>query len=278
MRNFVRYPPLLAALTQSSFFLPQDVTAHQIEKATLLGPFFRLSPMQGEVALSYFSSPATRDKAYIANSQKSLRMTLQTHQDELFDIANCFIKTKDSREKILDWFARAVNLNHKRRALQIDPKTVSSDGFMVNLTVILDRLCEPFMDATFSKVNRIDVDYLRRSPRVQIEDETKINADQHTSDEFYKIKASGTNNFITEIFFLTVAAHHYGTEAANTKLSQLQKDVKWMEKRIAQFEVERHKFAQVWRNHSPLPSRIDPWLTHDSFLRIKPSLQCSRLI
>ncbi|OCK81448.1 ubiquitin conjugation factor E4 [Lepidopterella palustris CBS 459.81] len=244
MRNFVRYQPLLVALTQSPMFLPSDVPVHDIESKTLLGPFFHLSPMQGEVALNYFSSPKTRDKAYIANSQMALRMTLQTHQDELFDIANCFLKTKDSREKILDWFALVVNANHKRRAIQVDPKAVSSDGFMVNITVILDRLCGPFMDATFSRIDRIDVEYLRRHPRVRIDDETKINADQHASDRFYAETVGGSNNFITEIFFLTVAAHYYGTEATNTMLSQLQRDVKWMEKQLEKWEVERHKFAQ----------------------------------
>ncbi|KAF2184279.1 hypothetical protein K469DRAFT_633596 [Zopfia rhizophila CBS 207.26] len=244
MRNFVRYQPLLVALTQSSLFLPSNISAQHIETRTLLGPFFRLSPMQGDVALNYFSSPTTRDKGYVANSQRALRMSLQSHQDELFDIVNCLIKAKDSRERILDWFALAVNANHKRRAMQVDPKIVSSDGFMVNITVVLDRLCEPFMDATFSKVDRIDIDYLRRSPRVRIDDETKINADQHASDDFYSVTTGGVNNFITEIFFLTVAAHHYGTEATNTKLSQLQKDIKWMEKQLAKLEVERHKFAQ----------------------------------
>lgn len=246
MRNFVRYPALLAALSQSTLFLPSEVQPQHIETRTLLGPFFRLSPMQGEVALNYFSSPTTRDKGYIANSQKALRMTLQTHQDELFDIANCFIKSsKESRERMLDWLALTVNTNHKRRALQVDGKTVSSDGFMVNITVILDRLCEPFMDATFSKIDRIDIGYLRRSPRVSIADETKINADQHASDDFYNVEVGDVNNFITEIFFLTVAAHHYGTEAANTKLSQLQKDVKWLEKQLAKMEVERHKYISV---------------------------------
>lgn len=245
MRNFVRYQPLLIAMAQSPLFLPSEIEARNIETATLLGPFFRLSPMQGEVALNYFSSPTTRDKGYIINSQRSLRLALQTHQDELFDIANCFIKVKDAREKILDWFALTVNANHKRRAMQVNPKTVSSDAFMVNITVILDKLCEPFMDATFSKVDRIDINYLRRSPRVTIKDETKINADQHVSDEFYNEKAEGTTNFITEIFFLTVAAHHYGTEAANTKLSSLQRDVKWLEKELAKLETERHKYASV---------------------------------
>jgi ubiquitin conjugation factor E4 B len=242
MRNFVRYPPLVVALSQSPSFLA-DVEPQDIEKRTLLGPFFRLSPMQVEVALNYFSSPTTRDQAYKANSQRSLRMSLQNHQDELFDIANLFIKSsKESRERMLDWFAKCLNSNHKRRAMRTDPKTISSDGFMVNITVVLDRLCEPFMDASFTKIDRIDINYLRRSPRLDISDETKINADQHASDEFYSVKAEGTNNFISEIFFLTVAAHHYGMEAANTKMTELGKDVKWLEKQLEKMEAERPKF------------------------------------
>jgi ubiquitin conjugation factor E4 B len=243
LRVFIRFPPLVAALAQSETFLPENVEAHGIETGTFLGPFFRLSPMQGDVALNYFAGSAAQDKGLIANAQRALRMTLQTHQDELLDITNAFIKNKESREKILNWFALTVNKNHKRRALQVDPKVVSTDGFMVNVTVILDRLCEPFMDASFSKIDRIEVDYLRRSPRVNIKDETKINADEQASEEFYSQSASGTNNFISEVFFLTVAAHHYGTEAANAKLSNLQKDVKWLQKELAKLETERHKYA-----------------------------------
>lgn len=243
LRVFIRFPPLVAALSQSETFLPTDVEPQHIETRSFLGPFFRLSPMQGDVALNYFAGSAATDKGLVTNAQRAVRMSLQTHQDELLDIANAFIKNKESRERMLDWFALTVNKNHKRRAIQVDTKTVSSDGFMVNVTVVLDRLCEPFMDATFSKIDRIDIDYLRRSPRVDIKDETKINADQKTADEFYDTKAAGTNNFITEVFFLTVAAHHYGTEAANAKLSNLQKDVKWLKKELVKMDAERQKFT-----------------------------------
>ncbi|KZM20704.1 ubiquitin-ubiquitin ligase [Ascochyta rabiei] len=243
LRSLIRFPPLVTALVRSDTFLPADIEAQSIETKTLLGPFFRLSPMQGEVAVNYFSGAAGGDKGLIANAQRALRMTLQTHQDELFDIANTFIKNKDSRESMLNWFALTVNKNHKRRALQVDAKTVSTDGFMVNVTVVLDRLCEPFMDATFAKIDKIDIGYLRRAPRIDIKDETKINADEKTSDEFYSNKLDGTSNFISEVFFLTVAAHHYGTEAANAKLSSLQKDVKWLKKELEKFETERHKYA-----------------------------------
>ncbi|KAK8228435.1 putative ubiquitin fusion degradation protein UfdB [Phyllosticta capitalensis] len=243
LRNFSQYPQLIKALAESPRFLPADIDAPNLENLTLLGPFFKLSPLQAETALTYFSDARGRDKSVVLNAQKALRMTLSTHHDDLFDVANRFIRVKDSRNRMLDWFAATVNLNHKRRAMRVDKSKVSSDGFMHNVTVILDRLCDPFMDSTFSKIDRIDINYLKRSPRVDIREETKFNADQTASDAFYDMTVDGENNFITECFFLTVAAHHYGTEAIKSKVSQLQKDVKYMERELEKFETERHKFA-----------------------------------
>ena len=170
-------------------------------------------------------------------------MTLQTHQMDLVDIVNRIIKTgKEPRDRMLDWFALCCNVNHKRRAMQVDDRIVSSDGFMINVTVSLDQLCEPFMDATFSKIDRIDVDYLRRGPRIDIKEETKLNADQQASDAFYASEAEGSNNFISEVFFLTLAAHHYGTEAASARMSQLDKDLKRLKKSLEEIELERHRY------------------------------------
>ena len=105
------------------------------------------------------------------------------------------------------------------------------------------------MDATFSKVDKIDPSYLRKSPRIEIEDETKINADQNTADRFYADRIEGPSNFISEVFFLAVAAHHYGSEAASSKLVQLQRDLKFMEKRLEEIENERQKFVHVSNAH-----------------------------
>ncbi|KAI4183557.1 MAG: hypothetical protein L6R41_005329 [Letrouitia leprolyta] len=243
LRRLLRYPPLVKAIAQSPLFLPQNSSAASLEATTLLGPFFAISPLQADITTQYFSSPKTRDRTFITNSQQSLRMALTTHQQDLLDIVNHIVKSdKSSRDRMLDWFALCVNLNHKRRAMQVDKKLVSSDGFMINVTVCLDQLCEPFMDAQFSKIDRIDFEYLRRNPRIHINDETKLNMDQNTSEKFYEKAAEGTNNFISEVFFLTLAAHHYGTEATNQTLSQLEKDLKRMEKHIEEIELDRHKW------------------------------------
>lgn len=224
-------------------FLPSHIRAEDIEKTTLLGPFFAISPLQDKMPANYFASPKTLDKTFILNSQRALRMTLQAHQSDILGIVNPIIRGgKEARDKMLDWFSVCMNTNHKRRALHPDPNAVSSDGFMINVTACLDQLCEPFMDSTFSKIDRIDIDYLRRTPRVDIKEETKFNADQNASNKFYSTTVGGTSNFISEVFFLTMASHQYGTEAASATMSSLDKDLKRMEKQLQELELDRHKY------------------------------------
>ena len=246
LRNLLRFKPIAAVITESPMFVPDDIEPQDIETKTLLGPFYRLSPMQSSVAQSYFSAPKTRDRAFIANAQNAVRITLRTHQTELFQIADAIVRAGPAaKERMLSWFALCMNKNHKKRAMRVDYKIVSSDGFMVNVTNTLDLLCDPFMDARFGKIERIDAAYFRRNPRVDISDETKINVDQKTADDFYSVKAEGTNNFISELFFLTVAAHHYGTEAAQTRMSTMRKTVKRYEQDLVAFEADRHKYMNV---------------------------------
>jgi ubiquitin conjugation factor E4 B len=233
----------LNGLVADSGFVSK-MAAPEVEKRTILGPFFRISPLQTEVTRVYFAAPRTMEPSRIKTSQEALQITLAAHQTDLKNIVNALIRAStDARNRTLDWFAYIMNVNHKRRAIQVDPKEVASDGFMMNVTVILDHLCEPFMDTTFSKIDKIDIDYLRRSPRIDIKDETKINADQEQSDAFYSNKVEGTSNFISEVFFLTLAAHHYGSEATNSKMTSLDRDIKYFQKNIVQMEAERPKFA-----------------------------------
>ncbi|KAI1754674.1 ubiquitin fusion degradation protein 2 [Xylaria castorea] len=247
--TYSRFPPLLDALAQHPNFQVQpkpDATKEELAKATetdtILGPFFRISPLQTEVTKTYFASPRTIDPGHVKSSQTALQMTLKAHQGDLVGIINAFVRASPvAKNNTLSWFAFSLNSNHMRRALQVKAADVASDGFMVNVTAILDKLCEPFMDSTFSKINKIDLDYLRRTPRVDMSDETKLNADQATSDAFYNNKVEGASNFISEVFFLTLAAHHYGLGATNSKLKDLDKDIKYVEKIIKQMEEELPK-------------------------------------
>ncbi|OAA44088.1 ubiquitin conjugation factor E4 [Beauveria brongniartii RCEF 3172] len=240
---YTRFPILITNLSKhATFNMPQSAAG--IEKHTLLGPFFRLSPLQPEVIKSYFPGARSIDKGRIKNAQDALRMVLRTHQTDLFTISSAFIRAgPDTRSRMLDWFAYIMNTNHKRRAIQVDPREVASNGFMLNIATIMDQFCEPFMDNDFSKVAKIDIKYLRRKPRIDIKDETKINADQATADKYYEKKEEGESNFISEAFFLTLAAHHYGSESLNSQLKNLDRDIKYVESRIQAMEAEREKFV-----------------------------------
>ena len=255
MRRLVTFKPVILALTESAYFCDTSVPAAELEAKTTLGPFFQLSPLQSQVTSQYFAGPKTMDPGRVRNAQQALQVTLRTHQEDLFLIVDPFVKASpQSRSKVLDWFALIVNSNHKRQALRVDRKTVSSDGFMVNINACLDRLSEPFIDASFSKIDRPQLEYFRRNPRVDIKDETKMNANEEEANQFYANPADGENNFISELFFLTVAAHHYGLESTRKTLKDMDRELKHMEKQLAQFEQERHKYItnpaqlQVYEN------------------------------
>lgn len=226
--------------------MTKEQQAVSTETQTILGPFFRISPLQPEVTKTYFANPRQLDAPHIRNLQSTLQMTLKAHQSDLISIVNHFVRAGEkTRSRTLDWFAFVMNTNHKRRAMRVDPREVASDGFMVNTTAVLDQLCQPFLDSTFSKVSKIDIDYLRRNPRVDVGDETKLNADQATSDAFYGQKAEGTSNFVSEVFFLNLASHHYGSESINAKLKDMDRDIKYFQKMEKQISEEMTKMVSV---------------------------------
>lgn len=52
--------------------------------------------------------------------------------------------------------------------MQIDPLTCASSGMFVNLSAVMLRLCEPFLDAKLSKRDKIDPSYVFYSNRLDL--------------------------------------------------------------------------------------------------------------
>ena len=81
-------------------------------------------------------------------------------QNSLFQVFNTLVRASpESREAVLQYFARVINLNVKRAGLQVGEDTIATDSFMVNLQTVLYRLAEPFMDANYTKVGCNDQPY-----------------------------------------------------------------------------------------------------------------------
>lgn len=133
---------------------------------------------------------------------------------------------------MLQYFAAVIKLNVKRAGMQVDPDTVASDSFMLNLQSVLFRFCEPFMDANYSKVReiafaapflrrlkhplrpkieRIDPFFYAHSKRIVLDDETRIKATSEEANAWAsQNKPTEPPNFISNVFFLCIAMAHYG--------------------------------------------------------------------
>ncbi|KAF8073720.1 ubiquitin conjugation factor E4 [Lyophyllum atratum] len=204
-------------ITRMEEWNPPNATAPTFETTSLLGPLCRLGVFSREwpaLSQAYFSEPDKRSRDDIESSFAGLRGTLKSLQSSLFQIFNTLVRASpESREAVLQYFARVITLNSKRAGMQVEAESVASDSFMVNMQSVLLRFAEPFMDANYTKMDRIDPFFYARSSRIDLKDETRIKA---TSEEAATWETAHGDpiapepNFISNIFYLTTAMSHYG--------------------------------------------------------------------
>ncbi|KIO02810.1 hypothetical protein M404DRAFT_27705 [Pisolithus tinctorius Marx 270] len=195
---------------------PPLATGASIEMLSMMGPLCRLGVFSREwsyIAETYFSEPSKRSRSDIESSYASLRGTVKSLQSSLFSIFNTIVRASpEAREAVLEYFATVIRLNVKRAGMQVEPHTVASDSFMINLHSVLLRFAEPFMDARYSKMDRIDSLYFAISERIDVKEETRIKATSEEATRWAEDHRQGAAppNFISEIFYLCNAMAHYG--------------------------------------------------------------------
>ncbi|KAG5519150.1 hypothetical protein PMAC_002238 [Pneumocystis sp. 'macacae'] len=249
LNQLVTLKPFTLMITHLPRWLPENSTAADIEYTSILGPYLRLTPMQAKISELYFSNASKRFQADISGSINSLRLTMRTLQNQLFYIVNTIIRTSaECKEKMLEYFAKVLELNKRRKALHVDPKTISTDGYIVNITNIMNTFSEPFID-----IDKIDINYFKKKPKIDIMKETKLNADEKVSEIFYKDKIDGLTNFISEIFFLNVAYHYYGLSTAMHNHEHLMKMINDLQKQYDVLESQKSEWAKV---RLPLPQNV----------------------
>ncbi|KAG8932849.1 hypothetical protein FRC03_000161 [Tulasnella sp. 419] len=225
---------------------PRAITAAFLEHLTLIGPPARLSVFLREwprIAETYFSEPEKRTQVDIDSTNKNLRSTLGVLQQSLFSIFNSAVRAGvPSREAVLNYFAMVVQLNVKRGGMQVDPATVASDGYMINLQTSLLRFCEPFMDAKYSKIDKVDPLYFAHSSRLDISEETRVKATADEAKAFEEAESkrgAPSPNFISDIFFLTAAFNHYGLIRTISTHHDLEKHIDEIQQHLERIEGDR---------------------------------------
>ncbi|XJO72710.1 hypothetical protein BDV3_003791 [Batrachochytrium dendrobatidis] len=268
----VSFKPIANLVTQLSDWNPDFVNARTVEVMSILGPFLSRTGIfpdsDPEIAAKYFSSSnpfgedmtdqrgnsiGARNNADVKTAMNGLRDASQLVHTDLFNIVIAIIKAgPTSRECVLAFISHVVKLNISRGKLQVDRRQVSTDGFMHNLLHVCLRLCDPIMDARFSKIALIDLNYPTYTTRLDFNDVTRILVDKDAVDvhvdQWKATHNSETNpqppvNFVTDIFYLTLAMHHYGVLSTIRYYSGFIKELNEMRKQANKYKAVRDSGA-----------------------------------
>lgn len=127
--------------------------------------------------------------------------------------------------------------------MQVNRQTVASDAFMINTFSVLVEFANPFMDAKYARIDKIDPDYFRRcNGRIDVSEMTKIHATMEEARAYYdpaKIDSSAPPNFISEVFFMTTAFMHYGLVPALTLHEHLYRQFRHLKEDLQELEQNR---------------------------------------
>ncbi|SCU91994.1 LADA_0F13520g1_1 [Lachancea dasiensis] len=241
---FVSFKPVAAVITKvSGFFAEYDVKPNLFEKVTLLGPILTLSPLNASVALHNYGDNLERTQQQTNIIHESLQTEHKMILDRLFFIIDRIIRgSNESRTDLLSYFAQIINKNHLRRGDHANANKLASNAFVTNIALLLVRFSQPFLDVSFKKIDKIDVNYFNNLNLIlDLSSETRMNSDFKEADEFYdknKKSAEHKPNFISDCFFLTLAYLHYGIGGAILYEEKVTPQVKRMRE-----EIERIKRA-----------------------------------
>ncbi|KAG5462786.1 MAG: ubiquitin elongating factor core-domain-containing protein [Olpidium bornovanus] len=257
MTTLLEHQPIAAMITTLPNWNPPGTNAKTIELLSIMGPFLRLSlyptddPMIGE---AFFSSMENRSRDDIESAITSLRGSFAFIQSALFNIFNLIVRASpQSRQNVLSYFGTVIARNAKRAQMQVDRQVVSGDGFITNIGAVLLSFSFGFIDVGYTKISKIDPDYLRLHPdRINVRDDTKMFADQEESDNYYNAAAAekrGKNppNFVTECFFLTAAVLHYGFLRSFVLYTRFIDDLRHLKREYDTLKAEQRRWASVTR-------------------------------
>lgn len=211
--------------------------ANEIETKSLLGPFYKISPLLDSVTSHNYYADQT--KSQVHTTHESLQAEHRTWVDRLFYITDKLVRANEkTRNELLKFFAFVVNKNHLRRGEHANLKELASHSFMANIAMVLIKLCQPFLaDPTYKKIDKIDIDYLAKNHALDFSDETRLNATIPESEEYYKSDAPKPNaNFISDCFFLALTYLNYGVGGVLLEENRLKRDIKYYESELPKLE------------------------------------------
>ncbi|KAL2335467.1 hypothetical protein Fmac_016680 [Flemingia macrophylla] len=198
----VRFPVGAKSLVNHEWWIPKGVyiNGRAMEMTSILGPFLHVSALPDEaffkgepdVGQQCFSDASTRRSADLLSSFTTIKTVMNNLYDGLSEVLLILLKSADTRENVLEYLAKVININASRAHLQVDPITCASSGTFVTLSAVMLRLCEPFLDANLTKRDKIDTKYVHYSNRLKLSGLTALHASSEEVTEWLDSKNPAT--------------------------------------------------------------------------------------
>ncbi|KAF4033007.1 U-box domain [Phytophthora infestans] len=235
-----RNKALATVFTQIPGFLltpGPPMTGRRLQDATALGILLRFSCNQDPAIAQMFTNITKRTKNDVDNSILTIRIKLDSVQTAVADIITLLLKAGGSaREQVLAWLEQAMQVNAERAKENPDANITSTNGMFVNLTVVLLKLCGPFLAPNSKKAQLIKTAYLTTQNPLFPFDETRLvgsgaeNAAPQLDDR--QALSSSDFNFITRCYFITARAMHLGPVGMMGQYMRLLRQLSYFQSRM----------------------------------------------
>ncbi|KAF9663780.1 hypothetical protein SADUNF_Sadunf17G0087600 [Salix dunnii] len=250
------------------------VNGRVIEMTSILGPFFHVSALpdntifksEPDVGQQCFSDATNRRQADLLSSFTTIKTLMNNLYGGLAELLLALLKNSDTRESVIQYLAEVINRNATRAHIQVDPLSCASSGMFVNLSAVMLRLSEPFLDANLSKKDKIDPNYVFHNNRLNMRGLTALHASEEEITEWLNIpgktdvsalssdkenrmllsqEASSSGNsgekakysFICECFFMTARVLNLGLLKSFSDFKHLVQDISRYEDTLAKFKA-----------------------------------------
>ncbi|KAG6523946.1 probable ubiquitin conjugation factor E4 isoform X1 [Zingiber officinale] len=203
----VKYPSCAKALVNHPRWIPKETylligEGRVIEIESILGAFLHVSALPDfkefkstpDVGQQCFSEVSNRRPADLLSSFTTIKTVMNILYDGLGEVFLILLKNIDTRERVLEYLAEVIKKNSARSRMQVDPLSSASSGMFVNLSSVMIRLCEPFLDGAVTKRDKINPKYLFHNTRLDFTQLTALCASSEEVSAWLENESSWKNN------------------------------------------------------------------------------------
>ncbi|TGZ63566.1 hypothetical protein CRM22_006886 [Opisthorchis felineus] len=239
------------------------IEGRTIERLSFLGPFFAASVFADDdsTVVETAFPKSTHLEHEVERTTQALRLSYDLIWNQQFSLVKTLLG-KLTRTEMLDYLTSVLRANTDHAKIQCDHRFLSGEGFMLNISVLFQRLCIPI------NVDSVDSRYLfHPNCRWDLKDVTRINGSREGVMAFERrldaeVRADGgwpALNFSTECFFLTAWAMQLGFQASIRKyqrrlqvIADLTRNIKLLNASRGQWAGPNSPAAQIRANETIL--------------------------